>query len=147
MVSPEGCGKFAVIDDEVARSFVVVDPSGLAGEGWAGDENDAGFGGAPFVVLCGGVALEVAVGAGGAEVGGVVPCAAVGDGGDVVDLCCGACAGGPVDLAGVCVSLEDGSADALPGAGVLGFGHGSPIATVGIVTRVCAFVVDTLGVS
>ena len=45
------------------------------------------------------------------------------DWGDVVDLGGDGGAAGAVDLAGAVVSGEDLWADALPGAGVLGFGH------------------------
>ena len=65
----------------------------------------------------------VAGGAGGSEVVGVVPCAACVDWSDVVDLGGGGGAAGADDLAEVLVSFEDGAPDALPGAGVLGFGH------------------------
>ena len=75
------------------------------------------FGG--FVV----VAFVVTGGAGGSKVVGVVPGAACVHWSDVVDLVGVACAAGATDLAKVVVSLEDGSADALPGAGVLGFSH------------------------
>ena len=50
------------------------------------DEDDAGFVGAPFVFVAVVGAFVVAVGAAGSEVVGVVPGAAVCDGGDVVDL-------------------------------------------------------------
>lgn len=87
------------------------------------DEGDAGFGGAPFFLVAVVCSFVVAGGAGGSEVVGVPPCAAVCDWGDVVDLGGGGGAAFASDLAEVVVSFEDGSSDALPGAGVLGFSH------------------------
>lgn len=88
------------------------------------NENDAGFGGAPFFSVAVVGSPVVAGGAAGSEVVGVVPGAAGDDGGDVVDLGgeCGASVA--VDLAGVVVSGEDLFADAGPGAAVGGFRHG-----------------------
>ena len=71
----------------------------------------------------GGVAVEVAVLAGGSEVVGVEPWSAVCDWDDVVGV--GGVDGAvrSFDLAAVVVSLEDLFADSLPRSGVLGFGH------------------------
>ena len=120
----EGFGDLVVVDEEVVPPFDFLGVGGFACSGWAGDEVDAGAGGAPCFVFVFGDAGVVAVGAGGAEVVGVVPGAAGGDGDDVVDG--GALGGafGSADLAEVVVAFEDGFADFLPGAGVLGFRHG-----------------------
>ena len=119
----DGPRQFVVVDDKIVGAFVVLHPGCFSCAWWADDEGDAGAGGAP---LFGGFVVGsfvVAGGAGGSEVVGVVPGAAVVDWSDVVDLGGGCGAAGAVDLAELVVSFEDGAPDALPGAGVLGFGH------------------------
>ena len=122
-VVAEGGLDCVVVDDEISASFVFFDPGGFAAAGWSLDEDDAGFVGSPFFSLVVFGAAGVAFCAGGSEVCGFPPLAALGDGGDVVDLGGVGGAAGGVDLAGVVVSFEDLFADALPGAGVGGFGH------------------------
>lgn len=120
----EGLLDCVVVNDEVSGPFVFVDVGGFAAAGWALDEDDAGFGCAPFfsvAVVCSSV---VAGGAAGSEVVGVVPGAAGDDGGDVVDLGGVGGASVAVDLAGVVVSGEDLFADAGPWAAVGRFRHG-----------------------
>lgn len=116
-------GKFVVVDDEVAWPFIVFNVGCFACAWWADDEGDAGFGLSPLFGGAVVVAFVVAVGAAGTEIVRVVPGAACVDGLYVVDLGGGVGAGWAVDLAAVVVSVEDLAADALPGAGVLGFGH------------------------
>ena len=120
----EGSRYPLVVDDEVSWACVLFDVFVFAGAGWARHQDDSGSGGAPFFFVAVVGSAVVAGGAGGSEVAWFPPLAAVCDGGDVVDLCGVGGAAGPVDLAEVLVSFEDGSSDALPGAGVLGFGHG-----------------------
>lgn len=85
-VVSEGFLDGVVVDDEVFAAFGFSYPPGFSGAWWALDEDDAGFVGAPFVFVAVVGAFVVAVGAGGSEVGGFPPLAAVCDGGDVVDL-------------------------------------------------------------
>ena len=66
-----------VVDDEVSGAFGVSDPCCFAAAGWALYEDDAGFVGAPFVFVAVVWAFVVAVSAGGSEVGGFPPLAAV----------------------------------------------------------------------
>jgi len=107
-----------VVDDEVGG--VGFDVGLFWDVGWSDDEGDSGGAGLPAVVLGSVDACVVAFGAGGSEVGGVVPGSALGDGDDVVDV--GGCGGafGSCDLAGVLVAFEDGFSDAGPGSFVGG---------------------------
>lgn len=78
----------------------------------------------PFVVAGSVDACVVAFAAGGSEVVGVPPCAALAGGDYVVDFCGVGGAAGVLDLAGVVVSFEDLFADASPCSAVFGFsGH------------------------
>lgn len=113
---------FVVVDDEVAGLGVGFDVGAFACSWWADDEDDVGACGFPGVFACAVDAGVVAGGAGGSEVGGVVPGSALVDGDDVVDVESNAGAFGSGDLAGVVVSFEDGAADALPWSSVDGVG-------------------------
>ena len=127
-VYSEGADDLVVIDDEVAG--LGVDMLGFVNAGWADDEGDVGVGLSPGFGLFSVDASEVAVLAGGSEVGWFPPWSALGDGDDVVDV------GGVdgafwcADLAGVTVSFEDSFADCLPSAFVFGaccFSHGCSV--------------------
>lgn len=124
-VAADGVEDGGVVDDEVAGSGVLLYVVSFACGGCAGEECDMGVWVVlPFVVAGSVDASVVAFAAGGSEVVGIPPCAALAGGDYVIDFCGVGGAAGVLDLAGVVVSFEDLFADASPCAAVFGFsGH------------------------